>query len=157
MGGRIAAELIGDESPWLRTLAVQQLPEEAFGCTPVATGLEENIDHVAVLVDCPPQVVPAAADGDEQFVQVPRVAEPPLPAFEAFGVPWPKLEAPLPDGLIGDGDPPLGQEIFGVAEAQTEAVIQPNGVADDFRGESISVIRGPLFLHRPSLLVTAST
>ena len=27
MGGRIATELIGDESPWLRALAVQQLPK----------------------------------------------------------------------------------------------------------------------------------
>ena len=54
MGGLIAAELTGDESPWLRALAVQQLPEEAFGYTPVATGLEENIDHVVGLVNASP-------------------------------------------------------------------------------------------------------
>ncbi len=68
MGGRIAAELIGDESPWLRALAAQQLAEEAFGCTPVAPRLQEYVDHVAVLIDCPPQVVPATTDGNQQFV-----------------------------------------------------------------------------------------
>ena len=55
VGGRIAAKLIGDESPWLGALTLQQPTEEAFCCAPVATGLKEDIDHVAVLVDCTPK------------------------------------------------------------------------------------------------------
>ena len=73
-------------------------------------------------------------DADEQFVQVPRVTQTPLAAFQASGVPWPKLETPLADGFVGDRDPPLGQEIFDIAEAQTEAVVGRHGVADDRRG-----------------------
>ena len=34
--------------------------------------LHENVDHVTVLVDRPPQILPAALDGHEQFIQIPR-------------------------------------------------------------------------------------
>ena len=33
----------------------------------------------------------------------------------------------------------MGQEIVGVAEAQTEAVVEPDGVADDQRGKAVAV------------------
>ena len=157
VGGRIAAKLIGDESPWLGALTLQQPTEEAFCCAPVATGLKENTNHVAVLVDCTPKIVPATADADEQLVQVPSIAQTPLAASQASGVPWPKLETPLADGFVGDRDPPLGQEIFDIAEAQTEAVVEPHGVADDRRGESVPVICGRMAVHRPSLPGSAST
>ena len=60
LGGRIAAKLIADESPWLGALTLQQPTEEAFCCAPAATRLKENIDHVAVGVDCTPKIVPAS-------------------------------------------------------------------------------------------------
>ena len=37
--------------------------------------------------------------------------------------------------FVGHRDAALGQEIFDIAKAHTEAVIQPNGVADDLGGE----------------------
>ena len=157
VGGRIAAKLIGDESPWLSVLTLQQPTEEAFCCAPVATGLKENIDHVAVLVDCTPKIVPATPDADEQFVQVPGVTQTSLAAFQVSGVPWPKLETLLADGFVGNRGSPLGQEIFDLAEAQTEAVVEPHGVADDRRGEAVSVICGRRTVHRPSLPGSAST
>jgi len=157
VGGRIAAKLIGDESPWLGALTLQQGTQEGFCCAPVATGLKENIDHVAVLVDCTPKIVPATTDAYEQFVQVPGVTKTPLATFQVSGVLWPKLEAPLADGFVGDRDSPLGQEIFDIAEAQTEAVVEPHGVADDRRRESVSVICGHWAVHRPSLPGSASS
>ena len=39
----------------LGALTLQQHTEEASCCAPVATGLKENTDHVAVLVDCTPK------------------------------------------------------------------------------------------------------
>ena len=38
---------------------------------------------------------------------------------------------PLADGLVGYDDRALREEIFDIPEAQTEAVVQPNGVADN--------------------------
>ena len=119
--------------------------------------VEEEEVRIAVLVDGTPKVVPATTDAHEQFVQVPGVTQTPLAAFQASGEPWSKLETPLADGFVGDRDPPLGQEIFDIAEAQTEAVIEPHGVADDRPGESVSVICGRMAIHRPSLPGSAST
>ncbi len=68
-----------------------------------------------------------------------------------------ELPAPLPDGLVGDHDPPLCKELLDVTEAQAEAVVEPDGVADDLRGISVSVLAGCIIIHPPSLPVAASS
>ncbi len=69
MRGTVAPELVGDQPAWLAPLPFQQLTEEALGCVPVPTRLDEDIDHVSVFVDGPPEVVPPAPDRDEELVQ----------------------------------------------------------------------------------------
>ena len=74
--------------------------EEAFGDPAVAPRLEENVDHGAVLIDCPPEILSAPLNGDEQPVQVPCVAQPPLPPLEAPSILRPEPETPQADGLV---------------------------------------------------------
>src|SRR5713101_6396829 len=71
VGRRVAAKLVGDQTLWRTALPFQQLTEEAFGRTPIAPGLDEEVDHVAVLVDGPPEILLATLDIHEQFVQGP--------------------------------------------------------------------------------------
>ena len=59
-----------------------------------------------------------------------------------------------PQHLPDEAHPPR-PGIFHIAKAQTEAVLEPHGVADDLRRGSVSVIRGRLAVQCPSLLVTA--
>ena len=40
----------------------------------------------------------------------------------------------------GDGDPALGKEVLYISKAQTKAMVEPNGVADDLRWKSISAV-----------------
>ena len=47
--------------------------------------------------------------------------------------------------------PRWGQEIFDIAKAHTEAVIQPDGVADNVGWESITMVAQRVAFHRPSL------
>ena len=42
---------------------------------PIAPRLDENIDHVSVLDDGAPEILPLAQDHHEELVQVPRVAQ----------------------------------------------------------------------------------
>ena len=142
VGSGIAAQLVRHDSSGLPALPAQQLLEEAFGGPLVAPRLEKDIDHVAVLIDGPPEILSAPLNGDEQFIQVPRVTQPPLPSLEASSVLRPEPETPQADGLVGDRDAPLGEEIFDVAEAQTESVVEPHGVTDDFRGNRYPWYRG---------------
>ena len=55
MRDAVAAQLIGDEATRFLSLAPQQSPKESPRCPPVPTGLDENVDDVAVLIDGPPR------------------------------------------------------------------------------------------------------
>jgi hypothetical protein len=50
-------------------------------------------------------------------------------------------------GNIGDYDPSLCQKILNISEAQAKSIIEPNGMADDIRRKSMSVIVGSIGDH----------
>jgi hypothetical protein len=114
--------------------------------------LNENIDHVTILVDGPPQILSLTLDHHEQFVQIPSVAQASLPSPERPGVFDTKLPTPLSDGFVADGDAPLCQKIFHISEAQAESVVEPNGMADNFMRESIAPVTKQVGFHLLSLL-----
>ena len=74
MSGAIAPQLVGDQSPWLPPLTLQELAEEALSCTPITTRLDEDVNGVSVLVDGAPEVLALPPDGHEELVQVPGIA-----------------------------------------------------------------------------------
>ena len=113
--------------------------------------LDEDIEDVAILIDGAPEIVPPSLDGDEDLVQVPSVTQPALSTLEPPGVCRTELDAPQPDRFVGHCEAALGQEIFDIAQAHTEAVIQPDGVADDLGGKAVSAVVRHVAFHRPSL------
>jgi len=139
---RIAPELVGDHPPGHAALAFQQLSEEAFSRTPIAARLEQDVDHVAVLVNGAPEILLLTPNVHEEFIQVPRITQPTLSLLEPTSILGTELPAPLSDGLVGDHDSPLCQEIFDISQAQAEAVVEPNGMADYLRWESVSAVAG---------------
>ena len=56
-GGWVAEQLVGDQSSGDTARAFQQLAEEAEGRPPMAPGLHEDVDCVAVLVYGTPQIL----------------------------------------------------------------------------------------------------
>ena len=69
--------------------------------------LNEDVNHVAVLVHSPPQIVALALNLHEKLIQVPGVAEATLSPLQLSSVLGTELLAPLTNGLAGDGDPAL--------------------------------------------------
>ncbi len=65
----VASQLVGDQPPGLASLTFQQLAEEAFSRTPIAARLEQDVDHVAVLIDRTPEILPPPLDGQEGYCQ----------------------------------------------------------------------------------------
>ena len=106
----------------------------------IAAWLQENIYHVSVLVDGTPEILPLTPACYEEFVQVPDVAQATLPAPEYAGVFGTELSAPLSNGLVGDYAPSLCQQILNISVTQAKSMIEPNGMADDIRRKSMSVI-----------------
>lgn len=78
---------------------------------------------------------------------MPSVSQASLFSRECPGVFGAKLPTPVSDGLVGGYDSTLCQEVFNISEAQAESVVEPNGVAYNFRRESVSSIAGRLGYH----------
>jgi hypothetical protein len=83
----------------------------------------------------------------EHFIDEKRIAEAlmfvPL-TLSVFGT---KLIAPKTDRFVTDRDTAFSQQVFNVAVIEAEAVIEPDGVLNDFSRESITLIYLYIFLN----------
>ncbi len=62
----------------------------------------------------------------------------PLAALELACVLGTELPTPLPDGLVGDDDSTLREELLDIAEAQARPMVEPNTVSDDLRRKPVA-------------------
>ena len=99
-------------------------PKNFFCGHRVSARLDQNVEHVAVLVDRAPQLPLCAVDLDEHLIQVPFVARPPTTTAQLVRVVLPEPVAPGPDRLIGHVDTAFEHQLLHVAEAQREPVVQ---------------------------------
>ena len=76
LGRGVAAQLVRHDHPGNVLQPLQQLLEEALSRFGVAPALDQDVEHGAVLVDRPPEMMELAADANEHLVQVPFVAWP---------------------------------------------------------------------------------
>ena len=141
LGGTIAFEFIRADHPWHIGQSLEQLAEEFLRGMLVPPTLHEGIEDVALLIHRPLQIVAFTIDGEEHFIQVPRIPGPGPPTSELIGIRLAELPAPLADGFVGDDDSTGKQQLFDIPIAQAEAVIQPHAVADDLGRETGVFIR----------------
>ena len=76
LGSTITSEFVRDQRTRNVALLLEQLTEELLGHLLIAPVLEQDIEHVPVLINRPKQVVSPAADREEDLVDVPRVSGP---------------------------------------------------------------------------------
>jgi hypothetical protein len=152
-GSRVASQFVGNDSPWFGTLVPQESPKESVCGAPIAMRLDQDVDHVAVLIHSTPEVMLLAIDSNEDFIQIPVIAQSTLPSLQFPDIVRTELMTPLPDRLIGHDNSPLGQEILYVSEAQREAMVRPDRIADDLGRETIAGITRSIDLHGISLSV----
>ena len=57
------------------------------------------------------------------------------------------LAQPWPNRFVRHDDAAFGQQILDIPEAQAVSVIQPDGVADDFRRQAMPKIAGSSNVH----------
>jgi hypothetical protein len=95
----------------------QQFTEEPLGGHRVSARLDQNVEHVAVLVDRAPQVPLCAVDLDEHLIEVPFLARPPTTTAQLVRILLPEPVAPGPDRLIGHVDTTSEHQLLHIAEA----------------------------------------
>ena len=92
--------------------------EKPGGNVAVPAGLEQDVDHLAVLVHGAPEVLTPAANRHEEFVQMPGVAHGPGPSRSRRAYARPKVSDQCRMVFLRDGDAALCEDVFDVSEAQ---------------------------------------
>jgi hypothetical protein len=69
-------------------------------------------------------------DADEDLVEMPLVTRPAPAPFQRIGEYPPETQPPFSDGFIADDHAARGKDQLNLAQAQTEAVIQPHCMLD---------------------------
>src|SRR5919202_780845 len=111
--------------------AFEQLAEKLLRGLLIPAALHQNVEYVAVLIHCPPQVVAFFVNGNAHLIQVPFVTRTRTAPTQCLRIGLAALPAPFADGFVRDDDAADAQEFFYVAVTQREAKIQPDSVADD--------------------------
>ena len=157
MSDTITPQLIRHQTIRPQSLTLQQLSKESLGGAAISPRLNQNVDDIAVLIDRSPQVLLLTLNLHEHFIQIPEVAEPACFLLQPTSVLAAKLPAPLADRFKGDDDASLGQQIFDIPEAEAEAILEPYGVADDHRRESVTAVARCRLTHETTLPCPASS
>jgi hypothetical protein len=147
----IAQQLVGHNHPRLILQTRQQPLEESLRRLGIAPGLNQDIEHNAILINGTPEIMLHALDADEDFVHMPLVTRSWPAAAWAVGETGGELLAPTAHSLIGDDDTALRQDQLNITQAEAEYVIQPNSVADDLGGKPMAVVRVGWQVHAASL------
>ena len=92
------------------------------------------------------------ADGDENFVDMPSVAELAFSALEPSVATGTELQTPAANRLVRYLNTPLGKEVFDISVAKVESVVEPDSIGNDIWRESVSFIG----IHPPILAIWAS-
>jgi len=72
---------------------------------------------------------------DEQHVAVALIF-----SSQSPGIVRPELVAPKADCFVADSDASFRQKVFDVAVTQVESMVKPDGIPDDFTGETESFV-----------------
>jgi hypothetical protein len=148
----VTSQCVGDEATRCLSLALEQPPQASLCRTPIPTRLDNDIDHVAVLIHRAPERRPLTVDRHEDLVEQPRISESTVSALQAPRVGGAELPAPLPNRLVGHEDASFSQQTLDIPEAQAVPVIDPHGVADDLRRKAMPQVAGSTSGH-PDLVL----
>ena len=151
MRGIIAFEFIRHQPAGLTALAFEQASEKPFRGTLIAAALHENINHIPILIHRSPEILPLPLNGDEHFVDVPDIAQAALSFFKLMSIGRYKLLAPLANCFVGDRDATVGKQFFDLSKTKEEPMVQLDGVTDDLRWKTKTLVAGPVGVHHTSL------
>lgn len=90
------------------------------------SGLGQEVEHLALVVDGPPQPISSITDPDDHLIDVPAIAGARTAASKVPGNHAPELEKPPPDRLIRNVDAALRQQILDIAGRQREPGTEPD-------------------------------
>jgi hypothetical protein len=91
----------------------------------ITTQLNQDVDHVAVLIHGTPETLLLAVDSNEGFIQVRNIAGAALTPLQFSGIVRRELLTPQANRFVRADDPPFGEKILYISEAQAETMVRP--------------------------------
>jgi hypothetical protein len=85
------------------------------------------------------QLLPAA-DPHEDLIDEESVAVASVFSFQSARINGSEFDTPKSDCFSTDGDVSFGEEVFDISMAEVEAIIEPDGVGNDVRWESVALV-----------------
>ena len=148
----ITAQLVRDDDTGF-TEPVDQPCQKTSCSLGVALWLNEYIKHVAVRVDRPPKPVFCAVDRDDDLIQMPFVDRGRSVAPDTIGKVAAKAIHPFPDRFPADHHTPIGEKVLDIRRAEREAMVDPDGICNDFARETIAfqARHGGWYIHTQRL------
>ena len=114
--------------------------KEWLGRMLIPPWLHQNVEHVPI--NRAPQILQLARNPEEDFVEMPAVTGTRAAGAHPPSVGLTELQAPFADGFVGEYYPALGHHLLDIAEAEAEAEVQPDTVADNLGREPMAEIGG---------------
>ncbi len=99
-GDGVRFELVRGDALRRKALLLQQLSQQSPRRSSAASALDQEVEHLALVVDRPPQPVFSIADFDDNFVEMPACARPWTAAPKITGNQPPELQKPAPHRLV---------------------------------------------------------
>jgi len=115
-------------------------PEKALSSLPIAADLQKHIDHLAILVNCSPQILLPTLDLHEDFIDEKCIPIALVPAPQSPGILGSRFVAPQTNSFIANDNPSLSQQIFDIPIAEIKPMIEPHGISNDFRGKAMTFV-----------------
>jgi len=119
----VTGQLVGDDDAGHGGEILEPPPEELLGGGAIPAALHQDGEDGAVPIHGAPQLVLHAVAGDEDLVEMPRIARAWALATQRVGVSLAELARPLPHRLVGHLYAALSQQFLHVALAQGEAAV----------------------------------
>jgi hypothetical protein len=96
-------------------------------------GLQENINHITILIHRPP-VVLFNIVLYEDFIDVKGVAVSTMLPLQSSRLERSEFDTPQPDRFAADGDTTFSQQTLYISMAEIKSIVEPDSVADDVCG-----------------------
>ncbi len=126
----VAAQFVRYDDAWLTKL-LDQSGEKTLSSLGVTASLNQNVENIAVGVNCPPKPEFLSADRDDGLIHKPFVVWLWSVPTNAVGKMTAKAVDPKANGFPADNYTTLGKKVFHIRCAQGKPVIHPHCVGDD--------------------------
>lgn len=88
----IAFQFVRDEPARFTALTFDHVTKEAAGGLCIASPLHKDINGVAILINRKPEVLMFVLNGDDGFIEVPRITQAALALLECASIGWARRE-----------------------------------------------------------------